>query len=131
MAEFSGSDWTIFKVFAILEMINLPVMFCFANKAGHMANELTVIRERMSEAAIRSAKLPPGNVYKVFVPEDITERVTVMKIPGSDKVYYVRETVLPGGRIYTEDDSPIYDSYEDLLPELDNYFEIQLDGKEH
>jgi hypothetical protein len=124
MTDFTETDWIYFKVFIVLEIVNFTVMMFFANKAGHLANEIIVIRERMSENAISSVNYPPGNVYRVFASEDLSERITVMSLPKSNKVYYVKEYIQPGGEIYDSEDSPIYPSFDDLLTDLDHYIEI-------
>ena len=124
LSDFTETDELYFKVFIILEVANFILTMIFANKTGLMANEITVLRERISENTIASKDYPPGIVYRVFATGDLSERITVMKIPGSEKVYYVRESIRPGGEIVAVEDSSIYPSFEELLPELDGYIEI-------
>lgn len=125
ISDFTETEKTYFRLFIILEIINFIVTMVFAGKAGRIANEISVLREKMSEITISSGSYPPGIVYKVYASEDMSQRITVMKIPRSEKVYYVLESIQPGGEIVGSEDSPIYPSFEKLLPELDDYTEIQ------
>ncbi|MBQ6655090.1 MAG: hypothetical protein IJM79_06175 [Erysipelotrichaceae bacterium] len=125
MDEFSKYDWLLFILFLILGIINFIAILAYACKAGNLANEIQVLRDKLKEQSILSSELPDGIVYKVFASDDLSERITVMKSPGSDKVYYIREIASLNGDLLKEDMSHLYSSFEELLPELEDYIEIQ------
>lgn len=110
LSAFSRNDWLIFAVGGLLETATFIAELVLAIMAGREQNNIFEKRTELRKAEVFTTPLPSGNPIAVYTDELYTLRVTVMRFPHSNEVYFVEESIPDGW----EDKSEIYSSLSEL-----------------
>lgn len=110
LSAFSRKDWWIFAVGGLLETATFAIALVLAMKAGREQNHIFEKRTELRKAEVFTTPLPSRNPIAVYTDELYTLRVTVMRFPHSEEVYFYEESIPDGW----EDKSELYSSLSEL-----------------
>ena len=115
MYDFSNTDWILFSIMGVVEMLTVIATFYFAGRCGKHLLPIEQLKHRIKGAYIASQTLPSGNVKRIYTDENHTGRIVVCGYPNDESVYccvqefvgnYLLKTVHTSESYASEDDLP-------------------------
>lgn len=124
LSEFTEKDWTIYVIFAIVELIATFITFYYVYKViknDYMFNKAAYsLRRRTME----TSRLILGNVIKVLTDTDYRIRITLFRHPNTTEIYYTLEKFDPNYSLIQVDESETFQSIEHIPKEIKALNEI-------
>lgn len=114
MHEFNITDWTVFAIMCVIEIVTVIVTFFFASKTGKNNVTIEKLKYSIQRTIIESYPLLPGNVIKVFSDENYTGRITLFGYPNNDSVYYTVQEFASDYTFFKTYESEIFENAEQL-----------------
>ena len=116
--EFSGRDWAVFAVMAILEAAVVIGTFAVACRSGRHLLDMNFARYRLRNAVVLNQLLPSNRVKAVYIDADITGRLVICDLPDGRSPYYIIQEFNKDFRLVTVETSRIFENTEMLMEEL-------------
>ena len=129
MHTFTRTDWILFTIMGVLEILTVVFMFYFANQCGKHTFPIEQLKHQIKGAYIASAPLPAGNVKRIYTDANHTGRIVVCGYPNDKSVYYCVQEYIGNFILKTVHNSKIYDNEEVLAEDAD--FNILIDITDH
>lgn len=122
--EFSHTDWVLFFLMVVMEIVTMCVMFYYAGMTGK--GNLPIERQKygIRRSIVETSPLLPGYVKGVYTDENYTGRLTLLGNPSDESVYYVVQEFDTNYRLETVHKSEIYKSAEDIPNGFDSLIDI-------
>lgn len=117
--EFSTTDWILFTVTCVAELVIMIAAFYFAGKGGRQLLPVEQLKYRLRGAYIMFQPLPPGTVKRVCTDADYSRRITVYGFPNDERVYCCVQRFISDTELRTVRTTDLYDSEEALDEAVD------------
>ncbi len=114
MHAFTRTDWIIFAIMGVLEILTVVFMFYFANQCGKHTFPIEQLKHHIKGAYIASAPLPAGIVKQIYTDANHTGRIVICGYPNDESVYYCVQEFVGNYLLKTVHTSEIYASEADL-----------------
>lgn len=125
LGDFSQTDWIIFGVMGIAELVILVILFLAAERCGKLLLPIEQQKYRVRGALIATTPLPGNTPIAVYTDENYSGRIVVCGYPNSESVYYCVQPFTGSFTLETEETSEIYDSVDDL-PDFSDMIDITV-----
>lgn len=112
--EFSKTDWTIFAIMGVIEIVTVITTFYFASKTGKNNIPIEKLRYEIQRRIIETQPLLPGFVIAVYTDENYSGRITLFGYPHDSAVYYTVQKLDSGYNLVQEYTSEIFEDQEGL-----------------
>ena len=122
--EFTRSDWTIFVIMGVIELITVTVLFILAKKTGRHNIPIEMLKHQAQRRVIETAPLLPGKALKVFTDENYTDRITVFGLPNDASVFFTVEILQSDYTLVRDFESELFDNADELLHEFAEWIDI-------
>ena len=126
---FTRTDWLLFGIIGVIEVLTMAFMFYFANQCGKYALPIEQLKHQIKGAYIASAPLPAGIVKRIYTDANHTGRIVVCGYPNDESVYYCVQEFVGNFILQTVHTSRIYNNEEILAEDTD--FNILIDITNH
>ena len=123
MYEFRKTDWIVFAIMCVIEIVTVIATFYFARKTGKNNVPIEKLKYCIRRTIVESYPLLPGNVIKVFSDENYTGRITLFGYPNDDSVYYTVQQFASDYTFFKSYESEIFENIEQLQGD----FEVLID----
>lgn len=124
MHEFSKTDWTVFAIMCVIEIITVIVTFFFASKTGKNNVPIEKLKYSIQRTIIESYPLLPGFVIAVYTDENYTGRITLFGYPHDSAVYYSVQEFASDYTLFRTYTSDVYDSQDELPADFETLIDI-------
>lgn len=124
LSDFAQKDWTVFTILGIFSLIDIVMLFAFANYYGKNNSRLNKKRIMLEKCILVDAPLPPGNVINVYMDTYYTYRAVVYGYTDSDDVYFVIQAVDKKFNLITTYSSKVFRNIDVLQEELNEMIKI-------
>lgn len=114
--EFGKTDWTLFAVMTVAELLTLIGVFYAAGRCGKRLLLIEQLKYRLKGAVILSQTFPSNTIRNIYIDENYTGRVAVCGFPNDQSVYYCVQEFNEALRLETVYTSEVY-ANADGLPE--------------
>lgn len=115
MHAFTRTDWILFAIMGVLEILTAVFMFYFANQCGKHTFPIEQLKHQIKGAYIATTPLPAGIVKRVYTDANHMGRIVICGYPNDESVYYCVQEFVGNYLLKTVDTSEIYEN-EDNLP---------------
>ena len=115
MYAFSNTDWILFSVMGVIEILTVILTFYFAGQCGKQLLPIEHLKYRLKGAYIATTPLPAGIVKRVYTDANHMGRIVICGYPNDESVYYCVQEFVGNYLLKTVDTSEIYEN-EDNLP---------------
>ena len=115
MYAFSNTDWILFSVMGVIEILIVILDFYFAGQCGKQLLPIEHLKYRLKGAYIATTPLPAGIVKRVYTEANHMGRIVICGYPNDESVYYCVQEFVGNYLLKTVDTSEIYEN-EDNLP---------------
>ena len=122
--EFSKTDWTIFAVMGVVEIVTMIFAFCFAGKIAKNNLSIEKLQYAIQRRIIETYALLSGNIIKVFADENYTSRLTLFGYPNDESVYYAVQKFDSDYTLIKTYESEIFENVEQLQYGLEALIDI-------
>lgn len=129
MYAYSKTDWLLFGIMNVVEVLTVIFMFYFADQCGKQNFPIEQLKYQLKGAHVSTDPLPAGTIKHVYTDANYTGRIVVCGYPNDDSVYYCVQEFLGSFILKTGYTSEIYDN-EELLFE-DAHLNILIDITNH
>ena len=129
MSAFTQTDWILFAIMGVLEILTVVFMFYLANQCGKHAFPIEQLKYQTKGAHIASEPLPTGNVKRIYTDANNTGRIVVCGYPNDESVYYCVQEFVGNYLLKTVHTSKIYENEEVLAEDAD--LNIFIDITDH
>lgn len=129
MYAFTKTDWLLFGIMGVIEVLTVVFLFYFANQCGKQNFPIEQLKHQLKGAHIAADPLPAGIVERVYTDANHTGRIVVCGYPNDESVYYCVQEFLGNFILKTVHTSKIYDNEEILSEDAD--FNILIDITDH
>lgn len=126
MYAFSNTDWILFSIMGVVEILTVILTFYFAGQCGKQLLPIEHLKYRLKGAYIASQPLPSGNVKRIYTDENRTGRIVVCGYPNDESVYYCVQEFVGNYLLKTVHTSEVYESEDVLTEEADLYIFIDI-----
>ena len=125
MYAFSNTDWILFSIMGVVEILTVIFTFYFAGQCGKQLLPIEHLKYRLKGAYIATTPLPAGIVKRVYTDADHMGRIVICGFPNDESVYYCVQEFVEDYLLKTVNTSEIYEN-EDNLPNeaLSTFIEI-------
>lgn len=115
MYAFSNTDWILFSIMGVVEILTVILAFYFAGQCGKQLLPIEHLKYRLKGAYIATTPLPAGIVKRVYTDANHMGRIVICGYPNDEAVYYCVQEFVGNYLLKTVDTSEIYEN-EDNLP---------------
>ncbi len=115
MYAFSNTDWILFSIMGVVEILTVILTFYFAGQCGKQLLPIEHLKYRLKGAYIATTPLPAGIVKRVYTDANHMGRIVICGYPNDESVYYCVQEFVGNYLLKTVDTSEIYEN-EDNLP---------------
>ena len=115
MYAFSNTDWILFSIMGVVEILTVILTFCLAGQCGKQLLPIEHLKYRLKGAYIATTPLPAGIVKRVYTDANHMGRIVICGYPNDESVYYCVQEFVGNYLLKTVDTSEIYEN-EDSLP---------------
>ena len=115
MYAFSNTDWILFSIMGVVEILTVILTFYFAGQYGKQLLPIEHLKYRLKGAYIATTPLPAGIVKRVYTDANHMGRIVICGYPNDESVYYCVQEFVGNYLLKTVDTSEIYEN-EDNLP---------------
>ena len=116
--QFSQSDWIVFSVMGLLELLILVYLFCAAERCGKRLLPIEQLKYRLRGAILATEPLPTNHTAAVYTDENNTGRIAVCGFPNDESVYYCVQEIFGNYELETVKTSRVYENAEQLPEDL-------------
>ena len=125
MYAFSNTDWILFSVMGVIEILIVILTFYFAGQCGKQLLPIEHLKYRLKGAYIATTPLPAGIVKRVYTEANHMGRIVICGYPNDESVYYCVQEFVGNYLLKTVDTSEIYENKDNLPNEaLSTFIDI-------
>ena len=124
MYEFSKTDWTIFAVMSVIEIVTIIMTFYYVTKTGKNNVPIEKLQYAIRRKIIEANPLSQGYIIAVYADYNYTVRVTVYGYPHQNAVYYLVQELDSEYNLVRAYLSDTYESQEELLEVFEKLIDI-------
>ena len=124
MYEFNQTDWMIFSMMVVVELVTIFYLFYFALKTGKARLPMEKLRYTIIRSIVETHPLMPGFHVAVYTNDFYNERITVFGYPHRDDVFIRVDVVDENFRLINTYTSGMFENIEELSKRIDGWIDI-------
>lgn len=112
--QFNRSDWIVFAIMCLMEIVTVFITFRFANKTGKKKVPIEKLQYTVRRKIIETQPTLPGFVKAVYSDDNYTYRVTLSGFSDKSDVYFSVQEFNPDYALVLTGESPTYESRDEI-----------------
>ena len=122
--EFTKNDWIKTYITGSLTILMIIISIYYACRAGNKLLDINRLQYNIQRISVESSILPPGNPYSIFTDGNYCMRLSLMKYPNGQEIYYTLEEFDQQFELQTTYISEIFENEDNLPFSLDKLINI-------
>ena len=124
MYEFSKTDWTVFAIMGVIEIVTVIATFYFAGRTGKNNIPIEKLRYEIQRRIVETHPLLPGFVIAVYTDENYTGRITLFGYPPESAIYYSVQEFASDYTLFKTYTSETYENQNELPESFEGLIDI-------
>ena len=124
MYEFNQTDWEIFSIMVVVEVVTIVYLFYFAIKTGKARLPMEKLRYTVMRSIVETHPLTPGFHVAVYSNIFYNTRITVFGHPHRDDVYFCVDSIDENFQFSHSYASESFENFEELSKQFDGWIDI-------